>query len=311
MALGKRGVVLGLLLLSVAVLSGIAYQRSRASELIVATVVADWFNAPLTFAVNDSDLLKDVTIGTVDFSSGLASKTSVLRGNADVGLAAFPPLIRDPAALNDILILACYMRSDNAVGIATKKSAAPLEEKIGVVLGTISEIYLAQYVQNSGRKYLQEKSQLNLVGIRPPDGAAQLANGSIGTAVLWEPHLSRAQQVDGVEILRSPGLYEFSVCLISTRVGYTNKKTAIDRLISSIKKASQVASSNPEKFLSGLQGHVPNKTLKEAKWETVDFTIVQNKALVSERLKREITSLREAGLLTSDVDISGLVSALN
>lgn len=271
-----------------------------------ATVSSDWFNAPFNLALNDQQLLSEIKVRKLDFTSGLASKTAVLGGDVDVGLAALPPLLRDPIARQKIVILACYMSSDLVIGVATKDTANPLAGRIGLIEGTISEIYFKALTDIE-----QVGEQSSIVGIRPPDGVTLLANGSIDTAIVWEPHLHRAEQLDDVSVTRTSGLYEVNVCAIAARDTYSAKADSIDLFLSSLARASKKISSAPDELRSEVQESLPNNIQIGEVWNDVDFTFVNDRVSIQDKLRRELSALQNAELIEGDINYNGLLEILD
>lgn len=283
----------------------------RSNALRVAGVSVDWFNAPFTLAARGSGNGDAQRISYIDLSSGLASKTAVMSGDADIGLSALPPLLRDPKAREELVILACYMRSDSVIGFATTKQDVPISNlSIGIVEGTISEIYLAQLVELKGGNFVSVRPNLKLVGIRPPDGPALLQNGSLDAAVLWEPHLSRAGEIEGVVVDRMPNLYEISVCAVASRNSLENKQQAVLRFVDRMRRYSQLIEQEKPVPPAELIDLLPASLKIGPAWELVDFSIVTNRDAIATRLANEVRMLKVSGLLVNDVDFSALLSEL-
>lgn len=296
---------LGLLLVAGVVI--IAISQGGKEDLVVATVSRDWFNAPVILAEAELDA-SDFKIRTIDQKSGLASKIAVQGGNAHIGLASPVPLLRDVSAWENMVILGVYMSSDAVIGVVTRgKDLNSLKPPYGIVRGTISEIYFASLNQQIGGKLMNNPSEI--LDIQPPDAGLQLKNGSINTAVIWEPHLVRAMQMTEPEtnLLTPKGIYSVNVALITSRSALVTHRDGINRFRKLVaEKSSQIASDrdSTRQKIQDLLELGPN-TLDRA-WDTVDFSFRDSKIELEKILEDEMEALEKAGMLDKNARTGAL-----
>lgn len=279
--------------------------------IAVGTVVTDWFNAPMTEAVEAAQGESGVQLRSFDVTSGLAAKTALMSKSVDVALAAPTPLLRDPQALRAVRVLGCYMRSDGVVGIAAMGAGNPVPAPVAIVEGTISELYFTQFLKAAGKLTPGWRASYPVLAIRPPDGPPALENGSARSAVLWEPHLSRAAKVPGAQLNRKRGIYEVNVCLITTHEAYATKRAAIDRFAQMVSRASAAIVADPEAARARMEKRLRYEAgFLAAAWPLVDFSFRTDAGDLLARFRREQQNLLDAGLIAqpaSEADLKRLL----
>ena len=273
---------------------------SREDAIRVAHVPQDWFNAPMILAIAGWPDQPPVTdVNTFSLASGLASKTAVSDGNAEVGLASPVVLLRDPVP-GRVRILGCYMRSGAVLGIATRGSA--IEEPIGYVANTISEVFLANYMIRTGRGDAYFSGSIPKIALLPPNAVAALrgaeANASVRSVSIWEPHLSRARREAQANIIRDPRAYTVHVCLIARRGVTEPQGAAIDRFAARVMRASAYLTSHPDQARALVESRVglPSNSLRPI-WRHVDFRYVSERSALEAILREEIRALQAARML--------------
>lgn len=275
---------------------------SRTEDIRVANVPQDWFNAPLTLAISGwPDGSRPANVSTFSLPSGLASKTAVMAGNAEIGLASPVVLLRDPAAAGKIKILGCYMRSGHVVGIATR--TGKVEAPIGYVAGTISEVFLASYMLKEGRAEDYFSGKIRKVPLTPPNTASAIsgpagAAGSVNSVVTWESHLSAAAAETDKPVIRDPSLYVVNVCLIANRAAYRDRQAAINSFAAQVAKASGLIMAKPDESRAEVEKATkkPAGALR-AIWGQVDFRWVADQASLRNAIRTEAEALQRTNMI--------------
>jgi ABC-type nitrate/sulfonate/bicarbonate transport system substrate-binding protein len=295
-------------LLALLLVSGCSVHNS----LRVASVPKDWFNAPLILAIDGwPGQPKPADVSSFSLTSGLASETAVAEGNADVGLASPVVLLQDSSAANSIRLLGCYMRSDSVLGIASRTDT--VEPPIGYVKGTISEVYLALYMDKVHKGADYRAGRIAKVNMLPLNAAQALsgpsANGAVDSVVIWEPHLHQAAaQVNG-KVLLDPGVYTVNVCLLANRQSFESSKRArIEAFAAVVAKASNYIAAQPNDARSRVEAEtgLPAGSLSDA-WPRVDFRYVSDPNSLSAILRTENQAVEQAGMQRGTPDISAFL----
>ncbi|HYJ82426.1 MAG TPA: hypothetical protein VEW26_06230 [Allosphingosinicella sp.] len=285
---------------------------TRTEDIRIAHVPQDWFNAPMILAINGWEGEPAAAqVNTFSLASGLASKTAVMSGNAEVGLASPVVLLRDPESARKLKLLGCYMRSGSVIGLASR--GATVEPPVGYVAGTISEVYLASYMIKAGRGADYFSGRIRKVPLLPPNTVQALKGAtdgspSVNSVAVWEPHLSRAKREAGATIQRDPSVYRVHVCLIANRSAYGTRRAAIDRFAGRVARASAYIGSAPDKARAVVESKVgmPAGAL-EAIWRDVDFRYVSEPAALQTFLREESEALRRARMLRGAPDTASLL----
>lgn len=275
---------------------------SREENIRVAHVPQDWFNAPLTLAIGGWPGEPAAEhVNTFSMASGLASKTAVMSSNAEVGLASPVVLLRDSSSGSRIRILGCYMQSSAVIGIATR--GTDVEEPIGYVAGTISEVFLANYMIRAGRGDSYFSGRMRKVPLLPPNTVQALkgesdAAASVRSVAIWEPHLSRARREAQATVLPNPSVYTVHVCLIARRDVSGAQRTAIDQFARRVAQASAYITGHPDdaRTLVESTAGLPAGALQRT-WGQVDFRYVAGRPELEAILQEEVQALQAARML--------------
>ena len=304
----KRLNIIPFTFLSIFPLAFISSCDDRQDNLKIASVSADWFNAPFTLAINDAVQSGDIDISAIEFTSGLSSKTAVMSGAADVGLAALPPLLRDANVPSKIVILGCYMSSSEVLGlVSTRASDDILSGKIGIVEGTISEIFLSEYIRTIGKSYTELKDDLRIIGVRPPDAPLLLTNGSADTVVIWEPHLSRAKSESDLKAVIT-NIYAITICAIANKESLAQKRELIEQFETFIRKNVALLSVSDDGTIASLNKVLPpSSDVVVSDLKKVEFGYWQGQNWMEETLKKESETLFRAGFSKTLIDVERLI----
>jgi ABC-type nitrate/sulfonate/bicarbonate transport system substrate-binding protein len=280
---------------------------SRGDEIRVAAVPQDWFNAPLILAAGGwpgKTPLKELK--TFSLQSGLASKTAVASGKAEIGLASPVVLLRDPSSASKIRLVGCYMRSNAVLGVATRGN--DVEQPVGYVANTISEVFLANHMISVGRGEEYFSGRFRKVALLPPNAVQALKGASDGSSTvrsisIWEPHLTRAHNDTGAKIILDPPAYTVNVCLIASRSTTAGQRDLIDHFTRDLAEASAFIASRPQeaRALVERRAGLPSGSLSQV-WSQVDFNFVSDRATLLRTLQGELEALQRARMLPAALD---------
>jgi len=253
--------------------------KQKQDELTLADASVVWWMAPGIIAQADSLYSKNgLNVKAFDVQTGLASKNAVLTGSADIGLVATTPLALGAYNNDNLIVLCSYLQSGELISVVTtddKDTAifAKPQTPVAVVKGTISEIYLYNYLKNYYPNVVAEimKIQLN---VKPPDIPNTIKRNA-KSACIWEPFASLMKAKDStLKINRSPNVYIHRIYIVTTPKVLLEKRSAVDKFVKSFEMACQSIKTDKEKAQQSLLAKFPGQKLSMLSlWDKVDFTI--------------------------------------
>lgn len=248
-------------------------------KLTLADASIVWWMAPGVIAqekkIYDSNKLD---LKSFDVQTGLASKNAVLSGSADVGLVASTPLAMGAFHHDNLIVLCSYVESKSLISLytlTTDTARHPMPQApIAVVKGTISEIYLFNYL-NKYFKTETDKIIQNELNVAPPGIENALVHGDAKSATIWEPfgtiintHNNKFKEV------RDTDIYTHRIYIVTTPEVLKRKRSALEKFVKSFTDASKWIQKNPAEAKALLTSKFqPQKASIEALWDKVDFSI--------------------------------------
>lgn len=260
--------------------NGCSNPKQKTNEIILADASVVWWMAPGIIAQSENFYEKnDLKVKSFDVQTGLASKNAVLSGSADIGLVATTPLALGAFQNEGLIILCSYVESNELIALVTKDNKdtslySRPTPPIAVVKGTISEIYLYNYLKKYYPQNADEliKDQLN---IKPPDAPNSMKTNSSGSASIWEPF--GAIMTDGnpdFKINRSPDVYTHRIYIVTTPKVLKEKREAVENFIKSFQMACDYIKENPSLAQEKISSLFPQqKSSMLTLWDKVDFSI--------------------------------------
>lgn len=256
-------------------------KKNKKDELTLADASVVWWMAPGIIAQEDSIYSKNnLTVNSFDVQTGLASKNAVISGTADIGLVASTPLAMGAFTKDDLIILCSYIESSSLLSVITPKTKdtttySKPQSPISYVKGTISELYLYNYLEkyypNNTKEILNSKNLM----VKPPDiPATMVKNGGAKSTAIWEPFGTLIANDTTLKVNRSEEIYTHRIYIITTKKALQEKKTAIEKFVKSIEMACDKLKS--DKIAS--RNIIKSKFPKQEKsmlllWDKVDFSL--------------------------------------
>jgi ABC-type nitrate/sulfonate/bicarbonate transport system substrate-binding protein len=175
-----------------------------------------------------------------DYDSGASAAAGMLKGEADIALAAEFPIVRQVFNRKEITSLGTIAKYENTYIIwRTDRGIKTIRDlngkKVGVTLKTISEFYLGRTLDLNGMNI----QQVTLLDTRAPDSEKAIAGRKVDAVVTWEPWVAQINQRMGKEVVTLPlqsGQYAYWN-LVNTPGWMNNHPEAIKRLIKSLLQA--------------------------------------------------------------------------
>jgi ABC-type nitrate/sulfonate/bicarbonate transport system substrate-binding protein len=129
------------------------------------------------------------------FESGGALVQAIATGDIDFAAAAEIPGIRPRLQGGKYVLVGQVATAPRFTGIysksAIKKPADLVGKKVGVTMGTTSELYLGLYAAKFGIPY----EKITIVNVAPPEWIPALNRGDIDAFAGWEHFFSRADEI--------------------------------------------------------------------------------------------------------------------
>ncbi len=307
----------------VAIVGFFASQFSNTSEdttenykLRFAEAKSVWWNAPIILADEYGIYDKfNLNIIKFDVTTGLASKSAVVQGNADVGMVASTPLVTSALKDEDVIVLGSYLVSSKLLSLVSYKDTFEKwwDEPIGYVPGTISEFYLISYLREKGQEDLYSSKKLNLVKLAPPGILPVFAKRDIKSAFIWEPFSSmmKNKAEESVVVDTISDIYTLRLYLITNKDTWENNRDAViafvkafDAISKEITNNSDNARKDVEKFFGYEQD-----SLKE-KWGDIDYSFSTNARDILTTLEKEAQLAHMAGVVDTVPDFTKILSKL-
>ncbi|TGV03380.1 ABC transporter substrate-binding protein [Flavivirga rizhaonensis] len=236
-----------------------------------------------------------------------------LRGSgketAEAGSIAVTPVVYLASAGYNPIVLATTITSNHRVRIFTTRSTKISEnyenlkgKKIGVVLGTVGEIYLSRLL---AKHSLSEKDVVRVNG-KPAELKRLVLSGDIEAAVLWDPFITQAKKEykEGIkiekyqdrgqgEVLLDSTLYTLAFNIVTTKEKLRNNRDELVEMLEDLIKASELIKENK----TGSQRKLEQWLNLEAGdlddfMNTTNFEVYLNTSLMEEWIESEYTWLK-------------------
>jgi NitT/TauT family transport system substrate-binding protein len=172
----------------------------------------------------------------------------MLKGEADIALAAEFPIVRQVFNKKDIINFGTVAKYENTYIIwrtdSGIKTIRDLKGKtVGVTLKTISEFYLGRTLELNGLSI----QQVTLKDTRAPDSEKAIAGREVEAVATWEPWVARTNKRLGKEGITRPlqgGQYAYWN-LVCTSGWLKKHPNLIKRLITSLVQAESYLAGHP------------------------------------------------------------------
>ncbi len=281
--------------------------KQKVDEITLADASVVWWMAPGIIAQTDSIYEKNnLKVNSFDVQTGLASKNAVISGSADIGLVASTPLAMGAFNHDDLIILCSYVESKELISLVTRKTNdtskfSKPKTPVAVVKGTISELYLYNYLKNYFPNEVKEimKNQLN---VKPADIPNTLKKGSnANSASIWEPFATFLANDSTLKINRSPDIYTHRIYIVTTAKVLKDKRVAVEKFVKSIEMACQNMNSNKLRAQSTIKSKFPKQVKSMTSlWDEVTFDVKYDFGNMKELIFKDAQSSCELELTPKD-----------
>ncbi len=201
-------VVIGLAVVGLSVAAGILPRQTAPSvpvERITIANIGIFSNYNILAARKGYFLENGLDAHVDEYDSGATTMGALLAGKADIAIAANFVGVRQIFNNSDVRILASVNSHDiwQVLGRTDRGIAKPGDlkgKKVGVTLRTAGEFYLGNFLTENGLKM----SDLQVVDLSATDIIAQIQDGRIDAAMIFDPNAYRVRQALGDLIIGWP-----------------------------------------------------------------------------------------------------------
>jgi len=252
-----------------------------------------------------------------DYDSGASAAAGMLKGEADIALAAEFPIVGQVFNKRDITSFGTITKYENTyiiwrTGNRIKTIQDLKGKKVGVTLKTISEFYLGRTLDLNGINI----QQVTLIDTRAPDSEKAIAKREVDAVATWEPWVAQINQRMGKEVITMPlqsGQYAYWN-LVSTSGWINNHPNMIKRLIKSLVQAEGYVASHQSEAKAIVRKRMNfDDAYLEIIWQRYQLSLSLDQSLITAMedearwmMKNNLTNQKQIPDFTDYIYVDGL-----
>lgn len=261
---------------------GVAPATRSASLRIAVPVVP---HAGLIHLASARGLFHDrgLQVGLLPQSYGKAALAQLLRGQADLAVAADVPVVVEVLKGATLSIVASVANASNELGVLGRvdrgiRTPADLRgRRVGVTLGTSGEYFLWAFLV----RHRIAPQSIQLVDLQPSQLVEALRNGTVDAIAAWQPVRHEAELAFGklVVTLLAPDAYAQTYVLVGKRDYVLAHQKELRQVLRALLDAEAFVDDDPRmarKVLSGILNLTP-ETFDPA-WQDVTLKVEEQQA---------------------------------
>ncbi len=251
-----------------------------------------------------------VTIKWSSFESGPPMNESFASGGQDIGLLGDSAAIIPKAAGQDTRIIGVASSGPQALAIIVPKKSlitSPLElkgKKVSVAKGSYAHHLLVLVLKNNG----MTTNDIKFINMTQGDTATALAKGDVDAGVVWEPIITKLVD-DGTARVLVDGTSIKNGLLVSvvTSKFATNNPKLVKAYLKAYQRGFDFIKANPQEAIPLIADDVRLSTEQLFKMlGKFDYNPAIHAEDIAELKKSEVF-MKEAGLITNNVDIDAFI----
>ncbi len=220
-----------------------------------------------------------------NYESGASAAAGVLRGEADIALAAEFPIVHQVFNGQDIIAFGTITRYENTYIICRIESGivtvADLEGKtIGLPLRTITEFYLGRTLDLNG----MDIGKVSLVDINAPECENAIIAREVDAVAVWEPWVTQIQQRMGHEVLTMPlqsGQYAYWN-LVGTSGWIEQHPDTVKRMMTALAQAQTYLANHGEAAKSIVRAKMEfDEAYMDILWDRYQFVLALDQSFIT------------------------------
>jgi len=259
-----------------------APEQPKASIRIAVPVVP---HAGLIHLASERGLFRDkgLDVALLLQSYGKAAVAELVRGNADLAVAADVPVVVEILKGAPLSIVAAVANASNELAVLGRidrgvRTPADLRgRRVGVTLGTSGEYFLWAFLV----RHRIAPQSIQLVDLPPSGLIDALGHGLVDAITAWQPVRHEAELAfgDRVVSLHAPDAYAQTYVLVGRQDYVQSHRDALARVLRALLEADAFVESDPasaKRLLAGLLKLRP-ETFDPA-WQDVTLEVEQQQA---------------------------------
>jgi len=214
---------------------------------------------------------------------GKAAVAELVRGNADLAVAADVPIVVEMLKGAPLSIIASVANASNELAVLGRidrgvRTPADLRgRRVGVTLGTSGEYFLWAFLV----RHRIAPQSIELVDLPPGGLIDALRKGLVDAITAWQPvrHEAELDFADGVVSLRAPDAYAQTYVLVGLRDYVQAHRPALGQLLRALLAADAYVEADPDSakhLLAGLLKQRPENF--DPAWQDLTLEVEQQQA---------------------------------
>jgi ABC-type nitrate/sulfonate/bicarbonate transport system ATPase subunit/ABC-type nitrate/sulfonate/bicarbonate transport system substrate-binding protein/ubiquinone/menaquinone biosynthesis C-methylase UbiE len=279
--------------------SSIAGVENNFGEMNIG--VFTWIGSSPWYYAFDQNMFhsQKVDISLSSYDSHIILLEDLLRGDIDAANLTLDLAMR--VAENDprFLILPPYVLSHGADALVASDKIKDITELKGKTIGVerrgIGHFFVSYLLLESG----MSQDDVEIKDILAHDAGAQLINGDIDAAVLWDPWLSEILNLDSLKVVESSASHNVLLDALLVKKSFFNKhKEAFSKITSVWQQAVKKIQDTSESFIVasylGMSDHELHKSLNSLKFLTKETEDTEEaRPIISRHFQKEVQSAKK------------------
>lgn len=243
-----------------------------------------------------------------EFAAGPQQLEALNTGALDIASTAESPPIFSQAAGATLVYLAANSSDGRAVSLLVPKNS-PIQsvkdlkgKKVAFQKASIGHYLIVRALEKAGLKL----SDIESVGLAPPDANVAFSQGKIDAWFIWEPFVTRNVQNNSGRVLvdGGDGLRDTNNFISTNRKFYEENREVIKVFLDEVQKAQKWAKNNPKELAQLLaettQLDPPTLQLMHNKY---DFTLVPITEVIINKQQEVAEKWYNLGLIPKKVNV--------
>ncbi|MCC5652033.1 aliphatic sulfonate ABC transporter substrate-binding protein [Nostoc sp. XA013] len=243
-----------------------------------------------------------------EFAAGPQQLEALNAGALDIASTAESPAIFSQAAGAPLVYLAANSSDGRAVSLLVSKNS-PIQsvkdlkgKKVAFQKASIGHYLIVRALEKAGLKL----SDIESVGLAPPDANVAFSQGKIDAWFIWEPFVTRNVQNNSGRVLvdGGNGLRDTNNFISTNRKFYEENREVIKVFLDEVQKAQTWAKNNPKELAQLLAETTQlDPSTLEVMHDKYDFTLVPITEVIINKQQEVAEKWYNLGLIPKKVNV--------